>query len=349
MRCVSQEIVHLNLRGRRAHALVQDEEDWRALSAIAERMLFWRGGSIHGCRCEGHEMRFAVEIGYASLGAMAHHISGGYAMHLRRRRGWTGSIFNRYVAIPIDAELFLDELVLWLHRPPESGKAAGARSDACWTADGAYLVPNTLTWTTTERVLAALSPGGAGRSAYIRRKTQPIAAEIMAVLTGRTARRSRQALDDVSARRATKCREAPERPNIEKIAQFVAEYSHISYEDLRSASRKRDVSRAKVVAAVLSTRNGATVAAVARLFGRSRSTLIEQAERHRATQPQLFAHAERALEAYIEQQHGRPDDQSVRLRQTHFGCQGARLADGAVIHTGARAYEVKNGVATGKR
>ena len=139
---LSQEIIHLNLRGRRPHALVQDEEDWHALAVIAKRMLFWCGGSIHGCRCEGREIRFAVEMGHASVGATARHISGAYAVHLRRRRGWTGSIFHRYVAIPIDAELFLDELVLWLHRPPESAKAEGAGQDACWTADSAYLNPN---------------------------------------------------------------------------------------------------------------------------------------------------------------------------------------------------------------
>ena len=171
----------------------------------------------------------------------------------------------------------------------------------------------------------------------------------MAILTGRTSRRSRQALDDVLVRRAARRREAPERANIEKIAQFVAGYSHLSYEDMRSASRKRAVSRAKVVAAVLCTRNGASVAAVARLFGRSRSTLIEQAERYRATQPQLFTHAERALEAYLEKERGRHEDQSVRLRQTHFDRQCAGPAGGVVIHTGARAYEVEDGVALGKR
>jgi Bacterial dnaA protein helix-turn-helix len=290
-RCLPREIIHLNLRGRRPHALVQDEGDWHALSAIAERMLFWCGGSIHACRCEGHEIRFAVEMRYASVGAMARHISGTYAIHLRRRRGWAGKIFNRYVAIPIDAELFLDDLVLWLHRP---------RPDNCWTADSAYLIPHSSSWITTDRVLAALSPVGAGRSAYIRRKAQPIAAEVIAILTGRTARRPRQASDDVLAGRAIRRREAPERSSIEKIAQFVAQYSHLSYDDMCSASRKRAVSRAKVIAAVLCTRNGASVAAVARLFGRSRSTLIEQAEHYRETQPQLFAHAERALEAHLD-------------------------------------------------
>jgi Bacterial dnaA protein helix-turn-helix len=349
MHFLSQEIIHLYLRGRHPHALMQDEEDWRALTAIAKRMLFWCGGSIHGCRCEGHEMRFAVEIGHASVGAMAHHISGAYAIHLLRRRGWTGSIFKHYIAIPIDTELFLDDLVIWLHRPPESGKAEGAGPDACWTADSAYLIPKSLTWITTERVLAALSPGGAGRSVYIRRKTQPIAPEVEAILTGRTARRSRQASDDVRARRATRRQKAPERSNIEEIARFVAEYSHLSYDDMHSASRKRALSRAKVVAAVLCTRNGASVAAVARLFGRSRSTLIERAERYRETQPQLFDHVERALEVYLERKHGRQDHQSVRLRQTHFDRQCAGPADGVAIHTGARACEVEDGVALSKR
>jgi hypothetical protein len=346
VRCLPQEIIHLNLRGRRPHALVQDEEDWRALSAIAKRMLFWCGGSIHGCRCDGQELRFAVEMRYASVSAMAHHISGTYAIHLRRRRGWTGKIFSRYVAIPIDAELFLDDLVLWLHRPPKSDQAENPRPDTCWTADSAYLIPKSSSWITTERVLAALSPGGAGRSAYIRRKTQPIAPEVMAILTGRTARRPRQASDDVPGGRATRGREAPDQSSIEKIVQFVAQYCHLSYEDMCSASRKRAVSRAKVIAAVLCTRNGASVAAVARLFERSRSTLIEQAERYRETQPQLFAHAERALEAHLEREHDRHDYLSVRLRQPQFDRQRARPAGDVAMHT----YEVEDSVASlGKR
>jgi hypothetical protein len=300
MRGIPPEIIHLNLRGRRPHALMQDEEDWEALSAIAERMLFWCGGSIHGCRCEGREMRFAVQVGHAPVGAIAQHISGAYAIHLRRRRGWTGGVFNHYIAIPIDADLYLDDLVIWLHRPPESDEPGSAQANLCWTADSAYLLPKSLRWITTERVLAALSPGGAGRSVYLRRKTQPMAPEMTAVLTRRAARRSRQTLAEVRAGNASIEEKSPERSSIEQIARFVAEYSHISYEDMRSVSRKRAVSKAKVVAAVLSTRNGASVAAVARLFGRSRSTLIERAERYRATQPQLFAHAERALGAYIE-------------------------------------------------
>jgi hypothetical protein len=242
-------------------------------------------------------MHFAVQVGQASIGAMARHISGAYAIHLRRRRGWTGSVFKSYVVVPVDADLFLDDLVIWLHRPP------GA--DSCWTADSAYLTPNLLPWITTDRVLAALSPSGAGRSAYRRRKAQPISPDILANLTGRAARRTRDAPAEERPEVASIDDGARERPSIEMIAQFVARYSHIPYEEMRSASRKRVLSKAKILAAVLSTRNGASVAAVARLFGRSRSTLVERAERYRETQPQLFVHAERALRAHIENEHVR--------------------------------------------
>ena len=91
----------------------------------------------------------------------------------------------------------------------------------------------------------------------------------------------------------------PRPPSIEMIARFVADYCQVSYEEMRSASRKRVVSRATMVAAVLAARHGASVAAVARLFGRSRSTLSERADHYRETQPQLFVHAERALARHV--------------------------------------------------
>jgi transposase-like protein len=295
------ELVHLNLRGRLPRALVQDEADWHVLGAIADRMVFWCGGSIHGCRCEGREMRFAVKVGRASVGAMARHISGAYSIHVRRRHGWTGSVFNHYLATPVDAELFLDDLVIWLHRPSETGNSERGRTQTCWTADRAYLVPNTLAWITTEHVLAALSPGGAGRSVYRRRKTQPISPEVVAILTGRAARRARHARLEEQVRDRPPCIEPAKRLNIEKVAQFAAEYCQVSFEDLRSTSRRRVISKAKAIAAVLSARNGASVAAVARLFGRSRSTLIERANRYRETQPGLFTQAEQALGTYIDE------------------------------------------------
>jgi hypothetical protein len=268
--------VQLVLRGRRTDALMRTDGDWRELGIIAARMLFWCGGSIYGCRCEGNEIRFAMQVAHASLGAMAHHISGAFALHLRRTRDMPGGVFRHYGVVPLHDEDFLDDLVQWLHRSTASTRI--------WTADEAYLTPNSMPWIDTERVLSALSDF-AGAAAYRRRKSEQISPQLVARFTRRPRRKRR----------------VDRGPNlsIESIARVVAIICDVSFDDMLTDTRKRSVSKARVIATVLSTRNGATAAAAARLFNRSRSTLIEQVEHYRATQPEIFAQAESMLEAFL--------------------------------------------------
>jgi hypothetical protein len=285
---LSGQWVHLILRGRRPTALVQDEEDWRALEQVARRMLFWCGGSIHGCRCEGSEMRFALRLSHSTIGSVARHLSGGYAIHVRRRRGAIGGVFKHYVAFPVDGESFLDDFVMWLHRPESDAGSADTSSAVCWTGDFAYLSSTPSNWITTDQVLSALAHVEFAKVAYQRRKTQTIDPEIVAAFTRPPVHHGNYS--DIPTK---------ERPSIEQIVQMVTRYSGISEADMRSDSRKRAVTKAKIIAAVLSTRNGASVAAVARVFQRSRSTLVEQAEHYREKQPHLFDEAERALADFL--------------------------------------------------
>ena len=296
------------LRAHHIDELVQTDDDWRALGLIAARMLFWCGGAIYACRCEGSEMRFALQVAHAPLGAMAHHISGAYAIHLRQTRGLRGSIFKHYAAIPLEDDTYLDELVLWLHRwgPPVTLRSRGGPpppppAPPIWSGDDAYLTPNSLPWIDTGRVMSALSIGAPGPATYRRRKSEPISPQGIELFTRRPQRARRADLSDdpiaeiPTADRGTQTA----RPSIEAIARVVAGVCNVSYEDMLTDTRKRAVSKARVIATVLATRNGATAAAAARLFNRSRSTLIEQVEHYRATQPEIFAQAESALEAFI--------------------------------------------------
>jgi hypothetical protein len=276
----SPQFFQLILRGRRPQALIQIDNDWRALGDIVTRMLFWCGGCIHGCRCEADEMRFAVQVAHAPIGAMAQHISVAYAIRLRRLRGWRGSLFKHYAATPLPDESLLDDLVLWLHRP------AGPH---VWTGEAAYLAPHSSTWITTDRVRRTLpAPEVSNR----RRNAQGVESDILDLMSRRRGRHKRPNPPNDSSR--------ARRPSVETIARIVAAHCRVSFEEMCSASRKRAVSKAKVIATVLSTRNGATAAAAARLFHRSRSTLTERAEHYRKTQPQIFAEAESALAAYLE-------------------------------------------------
>jgi hypothetical protein len=289
----TETLVQLVLRAHHTDELVQTDDDWRALGQITARMLFWCGGAIYACRCEGNEIRFAIQVAHAPLGAMAHHISGAYGIHLRQTRGLRGSIFKHYAAIPLQDDTYLDDLVLWLHRP--------AGHTRIWTADDAYLTPKSLPWIDTGRVLSGLSFGAPVPATYRRRKSEPISPQVIELFTRRRQRvRGADLRDDPNSETRTAdhgTRAA--RPSIEAIARLVAEICKVSYGDMLADTRRRAVSKSRVIATVLATRNGSTAAAAARLFNRSRSTLIEQAEHYRATQPEIFAQAESALEAFI--------------------------------------------------
>jgi hypothetical protein len=302
---LAETLVQLVLRARRIDVLIQTEEDWHALGMIAARMLFWCGGAIYACRCEGREMRFALQVVHASFGTIAHQIAGAYATHLRKTRRLSGGIFAHYISIPLRDDTSLDDLVFWLHRSdhPASAPTRAMRGTTTrvWTADSAYFSPNTLPWINTDRVLTSLGFGAAGPATYRRRKFEEISPQVIETLTRRPPRAHRSeflrdpAATSLEADHATRAA----RPNMETIARTVADYCKVSYDDMLTDSRKRAVSKARVIATVLATRNGATAAAAARLFNRSRSTLIEQAEHYRATQPEIFAEAESLLEAFL--------------------------------------------------
>jgi Bacterial dnaA protein helix-turn-helix len=295
----AETLVQLVLRARQC-VLVQSKEDWRALGSIASRMLFWCGGEIYGCRCEDSEMRFALQVKHQSLGTIAHQIAGAYATRLRTTRQLGGALFRHYHSIPLDDFDFLEYLVFWLHRPAdqtpgESADGAVRLSNTIWTADSAYLVPHSLPWIDTDRVLNLLGAGASASDAYRRRKLQPIPPQILELFT----RRRKRPVDSppiVAVASVPKL-------DVEAIARAVADYCKVGYEDMLGSTRKRSVSRARVIAAVLATRNGATAAAAARLFNRSRSTLIEQVEHYRATQPEIFAEAEILLKATLADAH----------------------------------------------
>lgn len=300
---LSGEWVHLMLRGRTSAVLVRDEKDWRALELIARRMLFWYGGAIHGCRCEGNEMRFAIQVSHTSIGSIARHLSGGYAGHLRRRSGVVGGVFKHYIAFAVDGESFIDDFVIWLHRPASRNPDVVADTGVCWTGEFAYLSPAPSSWITTERVLKALGGTGIPGRSYLRRKMQETDPEILARFIRPPRNRGRAPLEHESPRRVPQVLPNA-KVNIERIVQVIAPYCGVSIDDMRSDSRRRVVTKANIVAAVLATRNGASVAAVARFLGRSRSTLVEQAEYYRERFPPLFEAAERHLEESLGQKKG---------------------------------------------
>ncbi len=239
-------------------------------------------------------MRFAVKVAYAPIGAMAQHIAGAYGIHLRRRWKLKGNLFRHYAAFPIDGEHRLDDLVVWLHSPSAQVHAGHVEGQPYWTADAAYLNPRSMAWVSTARVLEALGRGPSAISRYRQRKMQPLDPAALADVTQRPSRRKSRMPSDESAGGVSDDLPAS-RLAVEDIAVAVAWYTRVSCADMCSDSRKRTVTRAKMITAVLCTRSGISVSAVARFFNRSRSALIEQVDRYHKEHPQLFEEMQEAL------------------------------------------------------
>jgi chromosomal replication initiation ATPase DnaA len=152
--------------------------------------------------------------------------------------------------------------------------------------------------------LSALSIGAPGPATYRRRKSEGTSPQVIERFTRRAHRPRRADLhhDSTAGTRSADQGTRTVRPSIEAIARLVAGICKVSYGDMVTDTRKRAVTKSRVIATVLATRNGATAAAAARLFNRSRSTLIEQVEHYRAAQPEIFADADSLLEAFIAEQ-----------------------------------------------
>jgi chromosomal replication initiation ATPase DnaA len=95
---------------------------------------------------------------------------------------------------------------------------------------------------------------------------------------------------------------------LEQIARWVADHSEVLYEDMLADTRKRAVSKARAIVAVLATRNGASAAATAQFFNRSRSALIEQVEHYRIHQPEIFIETEQWLDALLAERAADPHE-----------------------------------------
>jgi Bacterial dnaA protein helix-turn-helix len=282
----SERLLQLVLHSQRDEPLIRDEADVTALGSIAARMLFWCGGAIYAWRSVGIEMRFALQVKHASLGSMAHHLSGAYASHMRQVRKLTGSLMKHYTVVPHYDAWFLDDLVMWLHRSGDTRTSVNGEARV-WTADAAYLDSPTWDWIDTARIFSALSSHSPGPATYRRRKFELIHPAVLEQFM----RRPQLAFIDTA-------RSTP-RPSIERIARLVADHSGITYPEILADTRKRAVSKARAIATVLATRNGATAAAAAKLFNRSRSTLIEQVDHYRVHQPEIFVAAEKWLDGLL--------------------------------------------------
>lgn len=275
-------LFHVVLRGCRSEALVRDTADWKKLTGSIETMLFWCGGRIFGCRCEGDCFELALQPAKVPLSAMFRYVTVPYALYFNRTRAGNGQVFRPlrvYRVLPA----FRTEFVLWMHRPP---------TGMGWTADAAYREPHGLSWVDASAVLDELGRGPGARRQYRALRARGVDEDLALVFAS-----PREIMPHVRAavRPAVMVCKRRQRALLRSVVGFVARHEAVRPRDLACRSRARGICRARCLVTLVGVRCGVALSTIADLLGRDGSTLQESVLRLRERDPQGLLSAAEAI------------------------------------------------------
>ncbi len=270
-------VYHVIARGNERKAVFRDDRDRQA---YLDRLIRCRerfGLRLLAFCLMGNHLHLAVERGPVKLSRVMLTVQSGYTQWFNRRHGRVGHLFQgRYKAFLVEKDRYLLALLRYIHRNPlEAGLVERAEQFA-WSSDRYYRRGKGPAWLDLNRVLPMLGPTHGLAVSRYRRLMAEEEAESYESLPGYA-----RAIKGEKAFAQRILREAGETPipistlTEAAVATVVARTLGVRLEQMKSARRNREVSRARIVAAYLGREVGALpVSRMARYFGREESTLV---------------------------------------------------------------------------
>lgn len=269
---------HVTLRGNHQQPVFRRHEHREWLNEIVATAIERHGARAHGYCWMTNHVHLLVQIGQAPLGRVIHSIAGRFARQVQADLATTGHLFeNRYHAKLVDTDEYLLALLRYIHLNPVEAKLARRAMDYPWSSHRAYAGVTRVPWVTTDFLLSLLGPTHARSvEAYL---------DLMdgtAAVTEPTERVSPILHADaafaapVPATRAGRCERS-----LDHVIDDVCKELSVSCAALESRSARRALAHARALVAHRCRRDGiASVAEVARRFGRDESTLREGLRRY---------------------------------------------------------------------
>lgn len=270
-------LVHVLLRAHDDATLVRDENDWRKMVGSLDQMVFWCGGHVLACRCQGGAMELAIEAEDVSPGNMLRYVTVPYALYFNQTRGRSGRVFNPSLTFRV-LPGFRSELVLWVHRPL---RGLG------WTANIAYLEPGGLPWVDTRPVLDELGDGMSARRRYRERRVRGVDRALASSFCTPGAGSPYMVGDErwTNRNRLLDC----DRDKVLRwLVNWVAHQEGVSATEMHGRSRARRLSKARCLVTLVAVRCAVPMCDVAEILRRNVSTLQESVERMRRREGAAF-------------------------------------------------------------
>ena len=265
------------VRGNERKAIVRDDHD---RTRYLDRLAHYRakfGFRLLAYSLMDNHVHLAIETGKVPLSKIMAGLQSSYTQYFNRRHDRVGHLFQgRYKAFLVEEDPYALALLRYIHENPVKARAVEKPEQYAWSSDRFYRRGKGPGWLDCDRLLRML---GSRRSAAVREYRRLMREEVEeayeeapswggAVKGGEAfADRVLQAVGEppVVARGLT----------IDRIAREVARVEGVDLSRMRSPSRDREASRARLMVAWLARDAGRISAARSgKFFGRAGGTMI---------------------------------------------------------------------------
>jgi putative transposase len=167
-------LYHVILRGNRGQTIFLNDKDRTRFYFLVQEGIERFGHRIHAFCLMNNHVHLAIQVGNVSLSRILQNLSFRYTRWVNWREGRSGHLFQgRYKAVLVDADVYLQELIRYIHLNPVRAGIVREPKDYPWSGHRAYLGLETIPWLTTDWVLLQFS----GRLSMARRAYERFVSE----------------------------------------------------------------------------------------------------------------------------------------------------------------------------
>jgi len=269
-------VYHVILKGLENEAIFKSVADRRAWEVLVEEGVERFGHQILAyCWAKDH-VQMALQVSDAPLSKVMQNLSFRYTRYFNKAQKRQGPLFHgRYKAILIDHDVYLNDLVRYIHNNPIRSGAAKSADKAKWTSYNGYMGTAEKNWLSTEAVLSSLGKTPkSSRNAFAKfieaGKDEGIRTDLVRgseggrVLGGK--RFVAKALKPVKV--------APKPMTLNQLVKRICKEENVKESALKNESRARHESQIRQTIAYLAMElNVATLTALADRFNRDLTTM----------------------------------------------------------------------------
>jgi len=282
---VAGGLYHVTLRGNGRQAIFFDADDRTRWEQLLEDVTCRYGHRVHAYCWMTNHIHMAIQCGAEPISRLMRDLASQYARSTNRKMERSGHLFERrHDQVLVQADNYLKVLVRYIHQNPLQAGLVEHPADYVWSSHRAYAGARKPDWLTVDWVLSMFGDTErVARQCFNHFMQQKVDYSFLQKLKEAGDSDDRILGDDSFVRSATECAVKPrESESLDRIIERICTPHDITEGELISRSRTRRNAEIRAQIAFEAMESGAaTLATVARRFGRSESVLSRSLTRLR--------------------------------------------------------------------